>query len=100
MAPKPTQFTYNYEDMQKILGKSTMNAIYHDKDRGRFDPLDLESVLLYLARHATPDVKVKLIYAITEYQLDSPKVLAEAKKASAIKKVAKKASKSKLKAAD
>ena len=50
----------NYEILQRITGKArnTLQQAYHRSD---FDPEDLESMLLYLARHAHKDLRYRII---------------------------------------
>lgn len=65
--PKPeTIFQYNYEDIFELCefsGKSYkagMNRIYAEKSRG-FNPHSLKSVLLFIARHGSPELKSQIL---------------------------------------
>ena len=72
MAAPVKKFDFTYDDMMKILEKPNKNNLYQDCDRGRFNPEDLESILLYLARNATPAVKIRIFTAMTERGLNNP----------------------------
>lgn len=59
----PIQWTFNYEDLARLSDKS-VPTIQRSKNRpGGFDPENLESVLLWLARNARPDLKQKIVQA-------------------------------------
>lgn len=65
MGRPPLQWTFNYEDLSRLTGKP-VSTIQRSKSRpGGFDPDNLESVLLWLARNARPDLKVALLSAAT-----------------------------------
>lgn len=67
-----TLFTYNYEDLQTLTGME-LKALYQHKTRGNFDPENLESVLIWLARHAREDVRQRMVaYAISRELPEKP----------------------------
>ena len=54
------EWTYNYESLASFTGLP-VGAVYTHKSRKRFDPNDLESVLLYMAEYARPDLQQELV---------------------------------------
>lgn len=65
MAPKPRQFSFTYDDIQRITDKSK-NNLYQDTDRHRWDESDLQSFLLYILRNAKPEIKMQLLKSLIE----------------------------------
>lgn len=59
------QHVWTYDDLVKLTGKAR-NTIYQHVARGSFDPEDLFSVVVWLARHAKPQLKRRMI----DYALD------------------------------
>ena len=59
------QHTWTYDDLADLTGMAR-NTVYRHVSRGTLDPDSLESVLYWLARHGTSDVKRKLL----DYALD------------------------------
>lgn len=59
-AGRPTlEWTYTYQDLCRITGKS-LNTVQASKRRpGGFDPSDLLSVFYWLCRNATDDIKIQ-----------------------------------------
>lgn len=60
MAGKPFEWTFGYVDLAKLTGMGT-NAIMQQVSRGNLDPGSLESLLLWLSRHARPSLRRRLI---------------------------------------
>jgi hypothetical protein len=60
--PAPCSWTYNYTDLMRATGL-TKDAIHHHKARGKFDPDRLETVVIYLARHAADHLRQRIIDA-------------------------------------
>lgn len=56
---------FDYDDLCKLVGKQR-NTVYKHVERGAFDPDDLRSVVLWVARHATLDLKRQIL----DYALD------------------------------
>ena len=73
MARPAIEFLYGYEDIRKLTNLTYANIKSHKK-RGSFDPADLRSVVLFLARHG----KLELRKAIVEHALMREKELPKA----------------------
>lgn len=59
-------WTFNYHDLARISGKS-INSIQASRRRpGGFDPDDLLSVALWIARNAPSDTKMLFLKHLTE----------------------------------
>jgi len=54
------QFVWTYDDIAALTGKKR-NAIYQAASRGAFDPHNFQSILYYLARHASIDTKKQML---------------------------------------
>jgi len=67
--PPAKSYYYDYQTLEQLTGKSAV-AIRHDSSRGNFDTADFASVVLYVARHATPELKASILLAMTETSLD------------------------------
>jgi hypothetical protein len=71
MAKPEAVFQFNYEDIFKLCKfgtksfKSGMNRIYAEKSRG-FDPHNLKSLLLFLARYGSDDLKQEILQSALE----------------------------------
>jgi len=59
MAAKRT-FTFTYDDISRVTGMSP-NVTQKHLGRGYVDPDDLESLLLYLARYGSQELKMRII---------------------------------------
>lgn len=63
---------WDYDDLVRITGK-TRNTIYKHVERGSFDPNDLMSVVLWVARHASMDRKRQILdYALDPTASENP----------------------------
>ncbi len=60
---------FDYDTISKITGKN-LKALYQDCTRGNLDLDDLKSVVIYIARNSDPDLKTKILLAMTERELD------------------------------
>lgn len=71
----PSTWTFNYEDLSKISGK-TVNTIQRSRSRpGGFDPDDFISVVAWCVRNAVPELKSYfLAHAANIYIDEQPKV--------------------------
>ncbi len=64
--PNLAEYTYTYEDLSKLTGKS-IPAIHQAASRGRrqvksgFDPADLRSVVLWIFRNATDELREDIL---------------------------------------
>ena len=56
---KPETYTYNYKTLMRLTGKSR-KTVYQDRTRGYFNPDELETVVVYLARHGTLDLRHRM----------------------------------------
>ena len=66
---KPLVFSFNYKDLERLTGK-TANTLYKARDRAELNPEDLEDTLVWLARHARPDLKRRMLeYALAPDEL-------------------------------
>jgi hypothetical protein len=77
MARPITQYSYNYEDIKKLTDLSR-NMIHQYVTRGDLDPYNLESLVLFLARHGKDDLKLRMIryaasWGLTEKASRRPK---------------------------
>jgi len=57
---EPEKHYWYYQDLEQLTGKA-MNTLYQHCRRGSFDPASLESVIYFVARHATPEVKRNIL---------------------------------------
>ena len=89
MPPKPQTWTFGYEDLMELTGKKA-NALHQDRRRELFEPNDLASIVCYLARHGTPDLRKRMIHAALDMEFDKP-----AARRPRTKKAARKAAKKK-----
>ena len=65
----PIAWTFNYHDLSKATGKS-VNSIQASKRRpGGFDPEDILSVALWIARNAPAETKLAFLRHITEIEV-------------------------------
>jgi hypothetical protein len=73
MAKPEAVFQFGYEDIFKLCKfgsksfKAGMNRIYAEKSRG-FDPHNLKSLVLFLARHGSKDLKEEIIRSAFEIE--------------------------------
>ena len=68
MPRTPKQICFDYQTLANLTGKS-LNAIRKDYSRGLWSERNLESVVLYVARHTFPDVKDKISLSMHEREL-------------------------------
>ncbi len=69
---KPQEFTYNYQVLSRLSGMK-MNSLHQAKCRGDFDPEDLESVVIWLARHGKASLRRRMInYALERILPEKP----------------------------
>lgn len=68
----PVEFTFSYKDLSRLTNL-TPNSIWQHVRRGTLDPRNLESVLLWLSRHATFKLRQRMLYAALARELDVPK---------------------------
>ena len=54
------QFMFTYTTLAELIGL-TRNAVHQHACRGRFDPTDLASVCVYLARYGSKELKMEII---------------------------------------
>jgi predicted DNA-binding transcriptional regulator AlpA len=65
---------WEYDDLVKITGKSR-NTIYKHVERKSFDPDDLMSVVLWVARHAPVATKRQILdYALDHTASENPAI--------------------------
>lgn len=62
------EWTYSYEDLVRITGMD-LDTVYQHKARKNFDPGKLESVLIWLGRHAKPAIRQELVRYSLDYYL-------------------------------
>jgi len=60
--PRPTEFTFTYRDLVRLSAMS-QNTLYQQVRRGNLDPADLQSVLLFLARHGKIGLRLRIVHA-------------------------------------
>ena len=77
----PAEWTYNPATLAKLTGLS-IDAIWQHRTRGTFDPDDLESVMLWLARHGRMDLRLKMVTSAVSRELP-PDIKAKSKKGKA-----------------
>jgi hypothetical protein len=51
---------WSYADLEYLTGKAA-NTLYQHCRRGSFDPASLESIIYFVARHGTPEVKRNIL---------------------------------------
>lgn len=69
MGRPEVSWSFNYEDLARISGKS-VNAVQRQRTReGGFDPENLESVMFWCARNARPELKQELLIYGLSYHL-------------------------------
>lgn len=56
------EFRYDYQDLAALSGLAK-NSVYQHTRRGNLDPADLSSVVVWLARHGTLDLRRRMINA-------------------------------------
>lgn len=79
------QHFWDYDDLCKIVGK-TRNTVYQHVTRGSFDPDDLKSVVLWVARHAPIALKRQILdYALDQTASENPAMKRSTSKKSARK---------------
>lgn len=76
MARTPTQWSFDYEDLQKLTGLSG-EAVRQAKSREEFNPDDLGSVILWIGRHGNMDLRRDLMEAMLMRQYPKTKGGAE-----------------------
>lgn len=65
----PVAWSFNYHDLSRVTGKS-VNSIQASKRRpGGFDPEDILSVALWIARNAQAETKLAFLRHITEIEV-------------------------------
>jgi hypothetical protein len=60
MVRPPAVFSFNYETIGKLTGLNYESLKKH-RLRGNLNPDDLASVLLFIARHGTPELKKSIV---------------------------------------
>lgn len=60
-----SEYVFTYETLGKLTGLD-QHTIRQHRSRGKFDPEHLESVVVYVARYAVPELQ----RAILDYMLD------------------------------
>ena len=74
------QWIFNYEDLVELTGLKH-NTIYQHRARGNFDPDDIWSVMLWLARHARPELRNQLVmHAIAREKTEIGEMKSSAKR--------------------
>jgi len=61
----PSEFFYNVETLCRLTGQ-TRNQLYQARKRGDLNPEGLESVLVWLCRHAGLDLRRRMIFYALE----------------------------------
>ena len=56
------EFSFGYKELMDLTGLS-QNLVQQHVSRGKLDPSKLESVVMYLATHARPDLRLALLDA-------------------------------------
>ena len=69
---RPVEFTYTYANIAKLADMSR-NSCHQHVARGNLDPADLESVLVWLARHGKFGLRKRIVGAALSRELHSPK---------------------------
>ena len=66
------QWTFTYQDLCDLTGMS-LNTVQTHRKRNNFDPDNLESVLVWLARNAKPELKARMfMYMTTTRGIEKP----------------------------
>ena len=69
---RPVEFTYTYAKIARLAGM-TRNTCHQHVVRGNLDPADLESVLVWLARHGKFGLRTRIVGAALSRELQGPK---------------------------
>ena len=69
---RPAEFTYTYAQIAKSADMS-LNSCHQHVARGNLDPDDLESVLVWLARHGKFGLRKRFVGAALWRELVGPK---------------------------
>lgn len=65
-------WAFSYLDLARLTGM-TYAAVVQHKTRKNFDPQNLESVILWIARHAEPGLRQQILhYSLTREPLEKP----------------------------
>lgn len=64
MARPPEEWMYNYETLARLTDQ-TADTVRKHRERGKYDPRKLDTVLVYIARFGTPELR----QAILDYAL-------------------------------
>jgi hypothetical protein len=64
------QFTFDYEDLERVTGLPRDTCMQH-RVRGQFDPEQLETVLLYIMRHAKEGLREQLALSLIRRSSES-----------------------------
>jgi hypothetical protein len=57
---EPESFFWHYQDLEELTGKQKL-SLYQHTTRKTLDPHSLESVVYFVARHGTPEVKRRIL---------------------------------------
>lgn len=86
MPPVPSLWSYNYETLAALSGLS-VNSVQQHKTRGSFDPNDLRSVILWLARNGPDDLRQDILaYALERRPSTKPPELTKKSRKTTAKK--------------
>ena len=56
------QWSFDYSDIMKATGLS-QNLVQQHRKRGKFNPEDFDSLVIYLAKHARPELRMAILEA-------------------------------------
>jgi len=76
----PCKFSWSYADLAKLTPLS-LNAVWQHVRRRNLDPSDLESVIVWLARHGTLTLRQRLVRAALTGEVDHVKPPRSSRKA-------------------
>ena len=65
---KTHESVFGYEDIMELTGLSK-NTLYQYRVRMQFDPDDLRSIVLFVARHGTPELRRDILNYAVDYHL-------------------------------
>ena len=69
---KTHESVFGYEDIMELTGLSK-NALYQYRVRMQLDPDDLRSIVLFVARHGTPELRRDILnYAVGFHLSENP----------------------------
>lgn len=72
MTGRPTkEWSFSYQDLCDLTGLKG-NTIQQHVKRGKFDPENLESLFVWLCKHAKPTMRIRMVSQLLNLELPEP----------------------------